>query len=357
MLRYVARRLVQAVLVVFVVVTISFYIVRLMPGNAIQYLEGELLQQGNLSPSQIQDKIQALYGVQPKGPLWRQYLSYIGEVVRGNLGRSITNPSVTVGHIIAIALPWTVFIVGSGLLISFVLGLGIGTVMAVRQQGALSKVITFLVSVSNALPSYLVAIILLYFLADLHPFFPTGGAYSVTTHVGFNLPFILSVLYHAILPIAAYTIISVGGWALFMKGSVMSTLGAEYVRGAESWGLERRTVSRDYIGRNALLPMVTNLALSFGFLFGGSVFIETYFSYPGLGYYLVTSVDSRDYTVMMGCFLLITIAVVVSNILVDVLYPLIDPRVTSPARSASRRRPRPARGTTAVGVAVQAGGE
>jgi peptide/nickel transport system permease protein len=139
--------------------------------------------------------------------------------------------------------------------------------------------------------------------------------------------------------------VAFGGWALTMKGSVSTILGADYVRASESWGLSRYRVTRSYIGRNAMLPMVTNLGLSLGYMFGGSVFIETFFVYPGLGYYLVQSVNQRDYPVMMGCFLLITIAVVVSNLIVDLIYPLVDPRIMSPG---GRRRA----GLTVSGQAV-----
>jgi peptide/nickel transport system permease protein len=126
-------------------------------------------------------------------------------------------------------------------------------------------------------------------------------------------------------------ITSFGGWALGMKGSAVSVLGAEYVRAAESRGLSDRRVAQSYVGRNSMLPMITQLALSVGFMFGGSVFIETYFQYPGVGYYLIQSVNQRDYSLMMGCFLLITVTVIVTNLLVDLLYPLIDPRIASPA--------------------------
>jgi peptide/nickel transport system permease protein len=161
-----------------------------------------------------------------------------------------------------------------------------------------------------------------------------------------NFPFIASVLQHAILPVASYVIVAFGGWALTMKGSVSTILGADYVRSGEAWGLSRWRVTRSYIGRNAMLPMVTNLGLSLGYLFGGSVFIETFFVYPGLGYYLIQSVNQRDYPVMMGCFLLITVAVVVSNLIVDLIYPLVDPRIMSPGRAKRAE-------LTASGLAVQ----
>jgi peptide/nickel transport system permease protein len=115
-----------------------------------------------------------------------------------------------------------------------------------------------------------------------------------------------------------------------MKGTAVSVLGAEYVRAAESRGLSPRRVAQSYVGRNSMLPQVTGLALSIGFLFGGSVFIEFYFSYQGLGYQLINAINSRDYSVMMGCFLLITTAVVLANFLVDFVYPAVDPRIARP---------------------------
>jgi peptide/nickel transport system permease protein len=254
-------------------------------------------------------------------------LTYVAHVAQGNLGQSISDPGTSVAHIIAGALPWTIFAVSLSLLLSFVIGIAVGSFMAANQDRRLTKLVTLGVSVLGAIPNYIVAILLLYFLADLHHIFPLGGAYAATTTPGLNLPFITSACAHVALPAAAYVITSFGGWALTMKGSATSVLGAEYVRAAQAWGLGRSRVTRSYVGRNAMLPMVTSLALSLGFMFGGSVFIETYFTYPGIGYYLIQSVTNRDYSLMMGCFLLITVSVVTANMLVDFLYPLVDPRI------------------------------
>jgi peptide/nickel transport system permease protein len=320
---------VASLAIIYVVITISFFIVRLMPGNPVSALESQLSSQG-MTAQQIDQQVNAIYAVTPRAPLWRQYFSYIGNAVRGNLGRSITDPGETVVHIIANALPWTIFVVGTALIISFLIGIALGAVMAALQDTKVVKAATFVVSVLSAVPNYLVAIVLLYLLADLHPIFPTGAAYSVNVTVGFSLAFIGSVIVHAVLPIASYVITSFAGWALAMKGSAVSVLGAEYVRAAESRGVRARRVTQTYVGRNSMLPQVTSLALSAGFMFGGSVLIETYFSYPGIGDQLGQAVNSRDYAVMMGCFLLITVAVVVANFLVDLLYPLIDPRIARP---------------------------
>jgi peptide/nickel transport system permease protein len=334
---YLAKRLAMAIFTVYVVISLSFFMVRLMPGNAMELIEAQLNQEGGLSPEEIQAKVRAIYGIAPRGPLWQQYLHYIANASRGNLGNSITNPGVSVVSIIAGALPWTVFIISISLLISFVLGLILGTIMATYPKSWFAKLTTGLTSFLSAIPVYLVAIVLLYFFADQHAWFPLDGAYTTGVNPGFNWAFIQSALDHAVLPIASFVIVSFGGWSLLMKGSVVTTLGADYVRAAESWGLSSRRVTQSYIGRNSMLPMVTNLALSVGFLVGGSVFVETYFNYPGIGYYLINAVNSRDYSLMMGCFILITIAVIFANLAVDLTYPLVDPRILSPAASKRAR--------------------
>ncbi len=330
--RYIIRRLASALAVVYVVISISFFMIRLMPGNPMVALEEQLQLEGGLTMQEIQAKVSAIYALQPHAPLWQQYFTYVAHAFQGNLGQSVSDPGTSVVHIIAGALPWTIFAVSLSLLLSFALGVGIGSFMAAFQEHRSAKIVTLIVSFLGAVPNYLVAILLLYFLADLHHVFPLGGAYSASTTPGLNLPFLSSACVHAALPVAAYVITSFGGWALTMKGSATSVLGAEYVRAAQAWGLGRRRVTQSYVGRNAMLPMVTSLALSLGFMFGGSVFIETYFTYPGIGYYLIQSVTNRDYSLMMGCFLLITVAVVVSNMLVDLLYPLIDPRIQGPGK-------------------------
>lgn len=336
MISYFMRRLVAALLTIYVVITASFFLVRLMPGNPIEYLEAEMTLEGGMTPAEILARVQAIYGILPTGPLWKQYLQYVGNAFQGNLGDSISNPGHSVVSIIAGALPWTIFVIAVALLISFVFGLAIGTVMAAFKDSLFAKLMTGLTSFLSAIPIYLVAILLLYFFADQHAWFPLGGTYTTGIKEGFNWPFIQSAFDHAVLPIATYVIVGFGGWALSMKGSVVTTLGADYVRAAESWGLSARRVTQSYVGRNSMLPIVTNLALSIGFLFGGSVFVETYFSYPGIGYYLIGAINSRDYSLMMGCFILITVAVILANLVVDLMYPLVDPRILKPVSTKRR---------------------
>jgi peptide/nickel transport system permease protein len=335
MLRYIAKRVAMSLVIIYIVLTLSFFMVRLMPGNPMAALESQLRMQGGITDQEIQQRVAAVYGVVPTDPVLTQYKDYLLNILRGDLGVPITNPGTTVMRVIAEALPWTILVVAVSLIISFLIGVALGSAMAAFQNSRFAKVMTFVVSFLSAVPSYLVAIVLLYVLTATYRVFPSGGAYGVNVTPGPNGSYLLSVLYHAILPIAATVITSFGGWALAMKGSAVSVLGAEYVRAAESRGLSDRRISRSYVGRNSMLPMITQLALSVGFMFGGSVFIETYFQYPGIGYYMIQSVNQRDYSLMMGCFLLITISVVITNLLVDLLYPLVDPRIAKPG---ARRR-------------------
>lgn len=353
MLRYVLRRIVMAVVIIYVVLSLSFLMVRLMPGNAMDYLQNQLERQGGLTPQQIQQKVAAIYGIQPNAPEWRQYLHYIKNAAHGDLGTSITNPGQTVTSVILNALPWTLLAVGAALIVSFVVGVSVGAIMAAFPNSWATRVMTFVVSVLSAIPNYLVAIVLIYLLADTHRILPSGGAYSVDVTPGWNPAFIGSVASHAIMPVAAYSIVAFGGWALQMKGSAISTACAEYVRAATARGLGSRRLTQSYVGRNAMLPQVTLLALSLGYMFGGSVLIEQYFNYPGIGYHLIGAVTSRDYPVMMGCFLLITVAVVISSLLVDLVYPLIDPRIVLPI---SRRRQAEAKAEVDEEQVAQAGG-
>lgn len=339
MVKYILQRLFLSLVIIYIVVSLSFFMVRLMPGNPMAALEAQLRMQGGLTEVEIQNRINAIYGLQTDAPVGAQYLQYLANVARGDLGRPLTNPGTTVVAIIAEALPWTLLIVGVSLLISFIIGCVVGQAMAAHQSSIGARIMTLTVSFLSAVPSYLIAILLLYTLTGIWRVFPTGGAYSVDVTPGPNLDYFVSVLHHAALPILAYVVTSFGGWALGMKGSAVSVLGAEYVRAAEARGLPERVITRSYIGRNSMLPMITQLALSIGFMFGGSVFIETYFQYPGIGYYMIQSVNQRDYSLMMGTFLLITVTVVVTNFLVDLLYPLIDPRIAHPG--ARKRRDDP----------------
>jgi peptide/nickel transport system permease protein len=282
-----------------------------MPGNPVtaQY-QNDILH--GMSPDAARAATALLYGFVPRQPLGQQYVRYLWQLAHLNLGRSISYEGVPVAHIVAAAAPWTVILVLSGIVVSFAIGVSAGVLAAVKR--------------TTRLPQFVLAILLAYVFTTIWAVLPFGAPYDVTIAPGWNIPFIGSLITHAILPVAAYALSSYGGWLLTMKSSVVSVLGDDFILGAELRGLSRVTVAR-YIARNAMLPLFTILALSVGFMFGGSIFIEEIFDYPGLGYTLLASVGTRDYPLMTGTFLIITAAVVVANILADLLYGVIDPRV------------------------------
>lgn len=322
----VGRRALGALFLIYVVITLSFFLIRLMPGNAIDALRAQLLQQG-MPIDEINQRIQVLYGLNTKQPIIEQYGQYMGNLLHGDLGNSIMYSGRSVGAIIGSAIPWTILIVASSLVVSFVIGILLGVVAAYKRSSWYSNVITVVSAIASAVPNYIVAILLLYWLGDLHHWFPIGGAYDASVTPGFNLPFIGNVIQHAFLPFLSYTLTGFGGWMLGMKGSTASVLGEDYITAAKARGIPERRVTTDYVARNALLPMMTGLAISIGYMFGGSIFIETTFTYPGLGYYLITATNGRDYPLMMGCFILIIAAVIVANFLADLLYVKLDPRI------------------------------
>jgi len=172
-----------------------------------------------------------------------------------------------------------------------------------------------------------VGLILIIIFAVNLKWLPNRGPYDSSVMPGFTWPYISSVLKHAILPISAYIITGLGGWALAMKGNAISVLGEDYITAAKARGLPQRRIITTYVGRNAILPLITNLAISFGMMFGGSPLIENIFVYPGVGYFLNQAVGRRDFTLMQGMFLMITVAVVLANLIAEILYSVLDPRI------------------------------
>ncbi len=323
---YIARRFGVSLFIIYVVITISFFLIRLMPGNAVDFLYFQLLASHTVSPQQALQQVQSLYGVNMKEPLLLQYVQYIWNMIHGSLGNSILYPGTSVLHILMNALPWTILIVSTSLIISFFIGISIGTLIAYFRKSKFAVLVSTIMTVLSAIPNYIVAIILLYLLADIHHIFPTGGAYSPEVAPGWNIPFLFSVARHAALPVIVFIITQVGGWSLGMKSSVVSALGEEYITSAHSHGIGSRRIIQSYVGRNAILPLVTSLGLSIGFMVGGSVFIETLFNYPGIGFFLITAVNGRDYPLMMGAFIIVTSAVVLANFLTDLINQRLDPR-------------------------------
>jgi peptide/nickel transport system permease protein len=187
-----------------------------------------------------------------------------------------------------------------------------------------------LASILSSIPNYLLGIMLIIYLGVIWKLIPVSqmrGSLSPGVTPGFNLVFILDALKHAALPILTYVLTTVGSWMLTMKSSTISVLEEDYVTVARAKGLKEGRITTSYVGRNASLPLFTLLAISIGFVVGGSVLIETVFTYQGIGYILLQAVNKRDYTVMQGVFLIITLSVIFANFMADILYSWLDPRI------------------------------
>jgi peptide/nickel transport system permease protein len=273
----------------------------------------------------VKAEIAYTYSLYPTGPLYLQYLNYVWAVLHGNLGHSIIN-HLPVVDIVEEALPWTLLIVVTSTLISFALGTVIGMLMAYRRGEKRDVGAITLFSITSSFPIYFIALVFLILFTFTFRIFPHSGAYDVSLSPGLNYPFIASVLAHAVLPVAALVFVNLGGWALTMRANTIGVLGEDYVVAAETRGLQNFTIATSYVGRNAILPQFTSLVLALGFSFVGSVFVENIFTYPGMGYTLITAVNLNDYSVIMGIFITYILAVVIGLSIADVSYSLLDPR-------------------------------
>ena len=327
---FVLRRLVKAVFTIWFVATFTFFLLRLMPGNPVDTFIATQIMTNGMSRQDASALAAGLFAFNPDDSVVSQYGTFITGLTHGDMGFSITSPGTTVATVIKIYLPWTLFSVGVATLISFCVGLFCGIIMAYRRGGWLDHLLTTVGSILGSIPDYLIAIFVLVVLGVKFSLFDVAaarGAISPGVHPNLSLDFVSDILYHASLPILCYVLASVGHWALLMKSSTTETLSEDYVTVARARGLSGARIRFGYVGRNAVLPLVTQLAVTLGFVVGGSIFVESWFKYPGIGSALFAALQSRDYTVMQGIFLIIAISVVVANLLADVLYSRLDPRI------------------------------
>jgi peptide/nickel transport system permease protein len=320
------RRALIALFTIFAALTITFFLVRNMPGDIIHAMAMDMVMSQNIPFDVAYEEATGMYGIALNEPLYVQYFDYVKELFTGNLGTSV-HYKIPVATIVAQALPWTAFVCSVSLVLSFAIGTLIGMLTAWKRRTLLDPIVSAYASITDATPDYITATILLIIFAINLKWFPLRGAYTAGLTPGFNARFILDVFYHAILPITAYTIESIGGWALLMKSNAVSILGEDYVTAARARGLRDRRIAVSYVGRNAVLPPFTGLAIAFGGMLGGSALIESVFAYPGIGFFFGAATGKRDYPLMQGLFLLTIGGVIVANLLADFLYSRLDPRV------------------------------
>ena len=326
---YLLRHLGKALFTIWLVTTITFFMIRAMPGNAIDILMQDLTAQG-VSPEDARDQAAALMGIDLDQPLASQYLDYLGNVIQGDFGRSYRSAGLQVTTMITTVLPWTLFSVGLSLLITFLLGIALGSIMAYKRDTWIDHLLSNLAATLDAVSPYLIGLLAILFFGiiwKLVPIMDMRGAMSSGMKPGFTLEFLSDIFKHVRVLLLVYVLSSIGSWMLQMKSNTVATLGEDYVTVARARGLTDGRILTAYVGRNATLPLFTRLATSIGFVVGGSVLLETLFTYRGVGFMLARSISERDYPVMQGVFLIITISVVFANLLADYVYGWLDPRV------------------------------
>jgi len=322
--RYVLSKIGLLLLTAWAAITVNFLLPRMMPGSPADAAIAKLSRNGTVSPA-TRAAIEAQLGV-PGGSLWHQYVSYLDSIRRFDFGLSYTFFPQPVSELVTKALPYTVILVGTVTVLAFVLGTLIGIGAAWKRGTWMDSLPTLSGSFLSAFPYFWTGLLLLFFLGYQLRWFPTSGAYGARTLPGWNGAFVSDVLAHAVLPALTIVLASLGGWILGMRNMMVTVLGEDYVTVAEAKGLPPRRVMTQYAARNAVLPQLSSFALSLGFIVGGTLVMELVFSYPGVGKLLLDATTAKDYPLMQGLFLVITLTVLIANVLADVAYAVLDPR-------------------------------
>jgi peptide/nickel transport system permease protein len=323
-MRALLRRLWFYLIAAFAAITLNFFIPRMVPGSPLQSILARM-NTASLTRSQLQ-ALEAQYGGGHQG-IVAQYLTYLSSLLHGNLGVS-TSLSAPVSTVLGNDLPWTIGLVGSATVIAFIVGTLIGVLAGWRRSGLLDSLLpaaTFF----QAVPYFILASLLMLTLGFYGGMFPTGGAYDTgryaTVTPGWNGPFIVNVIDHAALPAATVALASVAGWIIGMRNMMITTMDEDYVLVAAAKGLPRWRVV-GVAARNALLPSISNFALSISLVVTGSIVTEIVFNYAGVGREIFNASQAADYPVMQGILLVVTFTVLGANLLADIVYVALDPR-------------------------------
>ena len=327
-MRFLLRRLGFYAIALWGAITLNYLLPRLMPGEPIDGLLARLSPaQLAANPNAIQNLRDAL-GFQ-KEPLLRGYVTYLGQLLHGDLGISTSNFPTPVTEVVARTLPYSIFLVGVAFIFAFMIGTLLGMFAAWRRGGTVDTVFTPLLTAIGAFPAFFTSLIAVYFLALKWGWFPIQHAYDTDIEPGFHRDFLFSAVRHAELPMLVIIAVFTGGWLLSMRNVMINTVEEDYVAMAHAKGLPDRRVMTMYAGRNAILPPLTGFASQFGAAVGGLVFIEFVFSYPGVGLTLQQAALGSDYPLAQALLLVFAVCVLVANLIMDMLYVVLDPRVRS----------------------------
>jgi peptide/nickel transport system permease protein len=325
-MRFLLRRLIFYVTTIWVAITANFFIPRAMPGNAV---EAMIAKFPSLQPSAYAE-LEAAFGVGHGGSLAHQYWAYLTDLAHGNLGVDVSQYPAHVSTIMAGAIPWTIILVGTATVLAVVIGTLLGIIAAWQRGGWFDQLLPGF-AFFQAVPYFFLALIILDIFALRLHWFPEVGAYAGTLLPGWHWDFVISAVYHSILPALTIVLTSMAGWMLQMRNMMITTIAEDYVLTAQAKGLSTRRVIFQYAARNAILPNLAAFALALGFIVSGALVMEVVFSYPGIGLLLFNAVTSDDFPMVQAIFLFVSIAVLSANLLADVVYIICDPRTRTRA--------------------------
>ena len=325
--RYIGRRVATFLLTIFIASTLNFAITRLTPQDPIAALMGRMSSRGRSVENGAE--IAAMYrqrlGLDDS--LGQQYLNYLRDLLRGDLGYSLSFFPIKAEAVIMRALPWTLGLLSVATLLAFTIGNLFGALAAWPQVPRGFRWLVYLSMPFSAVPYYLLALTLVYVFALSWSLFPLSGSLSVGSSRGWDWPTFVDLVHHATLPVLSVVLAVVGFWALSMRGIMATVLGEDYLIYAEARGLRPRRIFSHYAMRNAMLPQVTALAIDFGRLISGQVLVEIIFNYPGVGWVLYNALRTADFFVIQGVTLFMVFTVAIATLLLDLFYPLLDPRI------------------------------
>lgn len=326
-MKFYARRIGFYAFTLWAAISLNFLLPRLMPGNPADIMIAKMQRAGGEVSETTIRNIKLLLGGDDSS-LWDQYIAYWGRMFQGDLGISVTKFPAPVSELISQALPWTLILVGTVTVISFILGVVLGA-WAGWKRGTWVDHLIPATTVLQSIPYFWMALLLVSVFAVGLGWFPIFGGYDVFEFPDGPEPtwaFFTNALSHAILPAITIVISSVGGWMFGMRNMMVQTMAEDYVLTAEAKGLRPRRIMTTYAARNAAIPSIAGFSITLGFVVAGSIVMEQVFTYPGIGKLMFQAVTNNDYALMQGLFLVITITVLAANFIMDLVYGFIDPR-------------------------------
>ncbi len=321
---YFLRRLSFYLVALLVAATLNFIIPRAMPGDPVTMMFANASVQ--VTPERIAAMRELLGFVD--GPLYVQYWSYIKNILSWELGTSIQFYPLSVNTLLGSAFGWSLFLAGTAVVLSFSIASVLGIFAAWKRGSKYDAFVTPGTLIVQAVPQMVIAMLALFTFAIGLKWFPSGYAYTPGKIPDWtSWEFLKDVGYHAILPLFCATIVQIGGFLVNMRNNMINLLAEDYITMAKGKGLSENRVVFNYAARNALLPSVTALSMSLGMAIGGQLIIEMIFNYPGLGTVLLNAIHARDYQVLQGQLIIMTMFMLCFNLMADMLYLILDPRL------------------------------